>query len=57
MKQKISVVLARTNWDGNTNSWQEHKIVKIEVDNPEHGLHPEATWHVTGELVQEGEQE
>ena len=30
MKQKISVVLARTNWDGATTAWQEHKIVETD---------------------------
>ena len=54
MKQKISVVLARTNWDGATTAWQEHKIVEIEVDNQELGLCNEAKWHIVGEIEQKG---
>ena len=54
MKQKISVILARTNWDGATTAWKEHKIIEIEVDNPELGLCDEAKWHVVGEIEQKG---
>lgn len=41
-KQKISVVLARTQCDPMT-TWQEVKIVDIEVDDDGNG-----EWHVTG---------
>lgn len=57
MKQKISVILARTNWDGEITAWKEHKIIEIEVDNPESELCDEAKWHVVGEIEQRGDAE
>ena len=54
MKQKISVILARTNWDGEITARKEHKIIEIEVDNPESELCDEAKWHVVGEIEQRG---
>lgn len=55
MKQKIKVALSRTNWDGAYVSWQENKVVEIEVDNPELDRTQSAMWHVAGEMV--GDQE
>lgn len=53
MKQKISVVLVRTAWNGAEDVWKEHKIVEIEVDNPCLDYESSAKWHVAGELEQE----
>lgn len=54
MKQKITVVLSRTRWEGDYNIWTEHKTVDIEIYNPELGKNDYARWHVVGELQQEG---
>ena len=51
MKQKIKVVLARSSWDGAYNSWSEHRVVEIEVDNPELDREKGAAWHVVGEMA------
>lgn len=45
-KQKIEVVLARTNYDGANTAWQEFKTVTIEVD-----IRCEPYWHVVGERI------
>lgn len=53
MKQKIKIVLGRTNWDNVAISWQEFKTVEIEVDNPEMEKSPELQWRVVGEKYNE----
>lgn len=53
MKQKIKVILGRTNYDGVTTSWQEFKTVEIEVNNSEMEKFPELQWHVVGEMRDE----
>ena len=45
-KQKIEIVLARTNYDGAYTAWQEFKTVTIEVD-----IRNEPYWHVAGEKI------
>lgn len=53
MKQKIKVILGRTNWDNVAISWQEFKTVEIEIDNSEMEKFPELQWHVVGEMRDE----
>lgn len=53
MKQKIKVVLARTVCDP-LNTWAEHKVIEIEVDNPELKRDEMFRYHVVGEIQQIG---
>ena len=56
MKQKIKVVLARTVCDP-LNTWSEHKVIEIEVDNPELKRDEMFRYHVVGEIQQIGGEE
>jgi hypothetical protein len=49
MKQKIKVVLARTNYDSALTSWQEFKTVTVLADKRE----SEPDWHVIGEMAED----